>query len=68
MKASHAVTIFVLGILASFFIGLLVGSNHCPHPVVDLPEEWQTLSNNANDPDLLVGHITGDTLYLRFDN
>lgn len=68
MKASHALTIFVLGIVLSLMIGLLIGSSYCPHPVVNLPEEWTTISKDHKQPDLLVGHLSGDTLYLRFDN
>ena len=68
MKASHALTIFILGMVLCFGIGLIVGYNHQPQPVVDLPEEWITISKDIKQPDLLVAHISGDTLHLRFDN
>jgi len=68
MKASHALTIFILGMLLCFGIGLLIGNRYQPGPVIDLPEEWMTISKDIKQPDLLVGHISGDTLYLRFDN
>jgi hypothetical protein len=36
--------------------------------VLDLPEEYEAISKDKDKPDLLVAHLSGDTLYLRFDN
>lgn len=36
-------------------------------PIIILPIEWQAISHDKNKPDLLVGHLQNDTLYIRFD-
>jgi len=34
--------------------------------IIDLPEEFPEISKNSKNPDLMVAHMSGDTLYLRF--
>lgn len=59
---------FLTTVLA--FIGIYNLTRPKPKPIIDLPEEWQTISTSNKSPDLLIGHLSPkkDTLYITFDN
>ncbi len=66
-----AIVCFGIGCFITFVILLPILENLYSQRAkipVDLPTEWRTISQDKNKPDILVAHLSGDTLYLRFDN
>lgn len=63
------VIIFCLSVCLGMTLAKLSTKNEShQRPIVIFPEEWEAISHNSKCPDLLVGYLSSDTLYLRFDN